>query len=195
MNCAYKCAHIQQNIQRVENINTGMQVALVIDLGKSSHVGLIASAAGDLTFKTFSRDQEREADLEGTALVKKAGLNPYGAVRLHQMILNKKGDTWFYITSTHPPSSERIENIKSQIANEYKFGQENESQISKLQFDYETAQLADKANIIGDRAATVFDKEERSPTLHKKIKCRLSDMSEIHTTPVDCVQREGIRVK
>jgi predicted Zn-dependent protease len=191
-----KCNHIRQNIERAENINAGMQVvnALLI-MARVPLSGVIAGTAGNLAFKTYSRDQEREADTEGTNFVRKAGLNPYGAVRLHTMIMEKGGDTWFYITSTHPPASERIQNMRAIIANEYKLGSEYEKQVSKLQIPSDALTQNGQVSVSGDRAATVFDNEERTPTLYKKIKCRLPDRSEIVTTPVDCVQKEGMPIK
>jgi|GEM_PF-777575 len=191
-----KCNHMRQNIDNAQNINTGTQIAnILLILARVPMSGYISGAAGNLVFKSYSRDQEREADAVGTDYVKRAGLNPYGALRLHTMILEKGGDTWFYITSTHPPSSERIQNVKEIITNKYRLGSEYEKKVSELQVHPETATVIDRASVSGDRAATVFDNAERTPTLHKKIKCKLPDGKEIITTPVDCVQQEGSPIK
>jgi hypothetical protein len=52
-----------------------------------------------------------------------------------------------------------------------------------------------QAVVIGEYRATVFDTEERIPTLHQKIRCKLADGSDIRTTRVDCIQQEGVLVQ
>ncbi len=68
--------------------------------------------------KTFSRDEEREADQVGVAYMVQAGFDPRGAVRLQEKLAAFSPDyTMVPFLSTHPATSERIENMKRLVKN------------------------------------------------------------------------------
>lgn len=70
--------------------------------------------AGKLVIMKFSRDDEREADRIGLRMSAAAGFDPEGAVRLQQKFLEAFGNNRSLMAS-HPPTKERLENIRRQI--------------------------------------------------------------------------------
>lgn len=73
----------------------------------------LAARAGDLggraIIHSYDRDQEREADAFGVDVMARAGYDPQAAVRYWQLMSGKGGGGVF---STHPATSERLENIR-----------------------------------------------------------------------------------
>ncbi len=63
----------------------------------------------------YSRTEEREADAYGTRWMMQAGYNPQGSIRLQEVLLQQNGDNNSFL-ATHPPSSERVANIKKIIS-------------------------------------------------------------------------------
>lgn len=76
----------------------------------------VASQGTTAVTRVFSRDQEREADKLGLEWMNQGGYDPLGAVRVWQKMIEKQGDRGFSFFSTHPTSSERIQNLRQQIA-------------------------------------------------------------------------------
>lgn len=73
---------------------------------------------GYLTLMRFSRNQEREADEIGHFRMAEAGFNPAAQVTLWEKFYKlSSGDTpkIFQYLSTHPPSTERIENARRNL--------------------------------------------------------------------------------
>jgi len=82
-----------------------------------TNLGLNAgSAIGTIYVATFTRDQEREADKQGTQWAISNGYDAYGAVRLFTTLENKSGNSLITFFQTHPNPGERIENTKQLIA-------------------------------------------------------------------------------
>jgi len=60
---------------------------------------------------SYSRDEEREADALGVEMMIGADFNPNAAVRFHQIFRNHASIASAFF-ATHPPSEERIRNIR-----------------------------------------------------------------------------------
>ncbi|MDD3146849.1 MAG: M48 family metallopeptidase [Candidatus Riflebacteria bacterium] len=73
---------------------------------------------GYLTLMKFSRKQEDEADDIGQMRLARAGFNPAAQVTLWEKFLKKHGDTkgLQQYLSSHPPSSERVQNARNNLA-------------------------------------------------------------------------------
>jgi predicted Zn-dependent protease len=72
-----------------------------------------------MTFLKFSRDAEREADFLGLQYMYKAGYDPNSYVTFFERIQadeKRRPGTIGKAFSTHPPSTERIENTQKEIA-------------------------------------------------------------------------------
>jgi predicted Zn-dependent protease len=69
--------------------------------------------AATLLSSKFSRDDERQSDHYGMTYMSRAGYDPYGAVRMQELLLKesqgKDSNLFFQLLSTHPPSQERID--------------------------------------------------------------------------------------
>jgi len=78
--------------------------------------GLITGLGADMIDTTFSREDEREADVFGIEYMLANGFDPEAAVRLHERMLKLPGGVRVPFLSTHPSSEERIDNLKKLIA-------------------------------------------------------------------------------
>jgi predicted Zn-dependent protease len=78
-----------------------------------------AAVGAGLTILKYSRDAEREADAYAVEETYAAGIDPSGMATFFEKLMamhetKPEGvDLWF---STHPPSNERVANVRSQIA-------------------------------------------------------------------------------
>jgi predicted Zn-dependent protease len=113
--------HSLKAIQRRLVAQIGLQVvaAKFGDSGNLSSALLFKASelsAGLLLLKN-SRVNELQADSEGVKIMHAAGYNPHGMIELQEMLLGlSKGKNPPAIISTHPPSRERINEIKKTIA-------------------------------------------------------------------------------
>lgn len=73
------------------------------------------NTTGKLVILKFSRDQEREADAFGLVALARAGYDPEGAVRAQQKFLKAFGNRGASLMASHPPSQERVDNLRAQI--------------------------------------------------------------------------------
>ncbi len=80
-------------------------------------VAVRAAFVAELLSKGYSREQEREADLEGLRLLREAGYNPRAAVRAMRAI-EQAGEAggWREYLSTHPPVSDRAAMLEREAA-------------------------------------------------------------------------------
>ena len=80
----------------------------------------LAGVAGGLVLTSYSRDQERQADLLGYEYMTKNGYNPRGQVETFMMMKSlEKGepDAIQLMLSTHPLTSERIAEARRRVEN------------------------------------------------------------------------------
>ena len=111
--------HSQQTQEREVVLGIiGLVAGLALDRkfsqrsGAPTNLGTNLSILGTtLVGRSFSRDQEREADKFGVQWMSAAGYDPNGALRLWQRM---RADFSFF--STHPSSDERLQNIRTQLA-------------------------------------------------------------------------------
>jgi predicted Zn-dependent protease len=78
-----------------------------------------ADLAAKLVTLTFSRKDEREADLGGLDYMIAAGYNPYGMVETMQMLENEEKTKPVEFLSTHPSPENRIGYITQKIQAEF----------------------------------------------------------------------------
>ena len=79
----------------------------------ASNPGRVLAALGAAPpTRSFSRDQELEADEASVRFMRSAGFDPNGAARLWRIMPGRN----FPFFATHPPSAERTNNIRSIIA-------------------------------------------------------------------------------
>lgn len=182
--------HIRQRIEKAQNMETGMNVAtIILAIVGVRGAGAIASLGAGALMGGYSRDQEREADSRGLEFAKKAGFNPFGAVRLFEKIQSKHGDRWVPFLASHPTSAERIEAMTAMAVDSGGHALVP-SAVTEIAVDSNPATAAE-VDMVGEFSATTFDKEERAPTLYIKVQCTLPDGSVATLSRVDCVQREG----
>jgi predicted Zn-dependent protease len=96
----------------------GALAGAVVDykLGTSRVGSSLGQGGAKMLSRTYSRDQEREADSQGVEWMVAAGYNPLGAVRLQQKLTQLAGgDDKFSLFRTHPPSKERAADLQALV--------------------------------------------------------------------------------
>lgn len=73
-------------------------------------------AAGTVVQRSYSRDDEREADRLSVGYLLRAGFDPRGAVRLQEKLARAGSDSALAILSTHPSGEERVDSLRALVA-------------------------------------------------------------------------------
>ncbi|OYU10013.1 MULTISPECIES: M48 family metallopeptidase [unclassified Limnohabitans] len=114
--------HGKNHIENTQTSNKALGVLGAAVGGLLSYkfgIGSLGQDVGQLGAKvisrSFSRDQEREADREGLQWMVNAGYNPVGAIRAHTKLLSLGDSQTASLFKTHPSSVERIDNMKTDI--------------------------------------------------------------------------------
>lgn len=84
---------------------------------------MLVDASVALVDRGYSRDDERDADRAGVALMVRAGFNPEGAVRMQELLARAGGSANLPFMSTHPGSEERIAAMRD-LARQHAIGGE-----------------------------------------------------------------------
>ena len=110
--------HSASQMSKAQLMNLGLIGLTAGTGGAAQDYGQLINMGAALAFNKFSRDDEREADHFGLNYMIRAGYNPKAALSsIEQMQrLETRAPTsmeaWF---QTHPPTSERLENIHKEI--------------------------------------------------------------------------------
>ncbi len=103
--------HIKKQVKRQEDmIVTSTIISVALGLA-GIPMGPSDLAATTLSRK-YSREDEREADVEGMKYILLAGYSPCGAVRLQEKLGAVTPGALIPFMSTHPSNAERAENMK-----------------------------------------------------------------------------------
>jgi predicted Zn-dependent protease len=194
----HELAHIERNHLKVligtaQNVNAAAQVvSILLAIAGVPASGVVSGMGANLVMKGYSREQEREADAYGLRFAREAGFNPYGAVRLINKMSDKQGDKWLTFWSNHPSLDERLSNMSSLIKEDMgEVSSQAKIAITKLELPSGDKAESGRASVMGEYSPTVFDGEERAPTLHRRVKCKLEDGTYVSATQLHCVQQGG----
>jgi Zn-dependent protease with chaperone function len=92
----------------------GWRAVLAIVLGGAGHLGAsVTSLVEHLGSLRFSRDQEREADVQGVLLLQRAGIDARGMVTFFEKLPSRGAPPEFL--STHPASDERAGMVREML--------------------------------------------------------------------------------
>lgn len=112
-------AHEVQHVElrhTLKNIihSLGLRAALSLAMGNigGSALGDFAANLGELK---FSRDLESEADSQGLAALKRAGIAPQGMVTFFDKLRKQEGASPPALLSTHPASEERMQTLEAML--------------------------------------------------------------------------------
>lgn len=125
---AHELAHVSA-YHGVQNMETYMIAESIGSLLGDEDIGSIVSGALQIgAGLTFDKDQEREADALGVGYAAEAGYNPWAIVDFFETLNGLEGGEGRdpdpisdalsglgELFSTHPPTEERIENVKALI--------------------------------------------------------------------------------
>ena len=129
----------RHSVKRLQQV-LGLQVLLSLTLGESSELTQKAVGTGiTLIMQGYSRQNEFEADYDGTLYMTQAGYNPEGMVQLFgkfkEMEKEKKSAFLDQLLASHPPTPERIAKVEEEIKSlnlgdkKLALGQENYQKI------------------------------------------------------------------
>ncbi|MBN1795733.1 MAG: M48 family metalloprotease [Sedimentisphaerales bacterium] len=94
----------------------GISFALSVASSKASGSAMqVADIASQMIGLSYSRTQEREADIGGLEYMTKAGYDPYEMVKTMQMLEEESQERPLEFFSTHPNPENRIEYIEEEI--------------------------------------------------------------------------------
>ena len=109
--------HVDAGQTRANTLKTiGALAGMGLGLAGVPAGGLISSVGFDLIEASYSRDQEREADVQSIDYMVATNYDPRGAIRLHEKMLKMPGALRLPFLSSHPSSAERVKNLQSVIA-------------------------------------------------------------------------------
>lgn len=112
----FRLGHHQTRQTRKESIDVGSSIAGLLLSAVGLGLGNIAAdAAGTLAERSFSRDDEHDADRRGLNYVRLAGGDIQGALRLQERLLEAKQEAGFTFLSTHPSGQARVAAIRQII--------------------------------------------------------------------------------
>jgi predicted Zn-dependent protease len=114
--------HTAKQLEKAQGADIGVGLACALTRYCSGQAASTAIQLGaGAAFAKFSRDDEREADEEGFAIVMRAGISPKGIPEMFQILLDERqrsgsgGATgnWF---ASHPGEEERVQAAKQRVA-------------------------------------------------------------------------------
>jgi predicted Zn-dependent protease len=116
------------SLERFRSLKSKMATASFFDLGLAVLTGIsapVGQAAAILSFLSFNRAQETEADILGTRLLAEAGYDPHAAYEVwHKLLAEeeaaavKRREPGLF-SQTHPNSNERAEYLKNYVYDRY----------------------------------------------------------------------------
>jgi predicted Zn-dependent protease len=110
----FRLGHHAGQRARKESLEVGTSIAgLLLSVAGLGFGSAIADATGTLVERSFSRDDESNADFAGLNYARAAGLDPYGALRLQERLLASRSTTPLSFLSTHPSGQDRIDRLRT----------------------------------------------------------------------------------
>lgn len=109
--------HGTERLSKAQGINLG--AGLLLGRNAPGYQQLVAQIAATGAIAKFSRNDEREADALGVRYLQQAGYNPNGMVTFFEKLLTDKRRSRGAVAdffATHPLTSERIDNVRRDIA-------------------------------------------------------------------------------
>jgi predicted Zn-dependent protease len=94
----------------------GAIAALILGAAGVRGGRMIADLGTAAISRSYSREEEREADRLGVEWMIAAGFDPEGALRLQERLLQRGQGSAMPFLQSHPAGVERVENIRRQIA-------------------------------------------------------------------------------
>lgn len=122
-------AHEVNHVTMRHGVRGMVRAGLIQNAGKALNAAggevamagnVVVGPGGQLVGLRFGREDEREADFYGVHAMYKAGWDPRGAVtffeKLNALSGGGGGSAFSALLSTHPPTPERVQNMKNEVA-------------------------------------------------------------------------------
>ena len=112
--------HSVKQMEKAQGANVGIVLGCtLLGICESQAAQAAIQVGGSALFAKFSRDDERQADVDGIKNVVRAGIHPKGIPEMFQILLNERSrnssavEGWF---ATHPGEEERMRETEAMIA-------------------------------------------------------------------------------
>lgn len=105
---------IRQKRRNVEDAGSGL-LGIALGIAGVPFGSALADASAALVGRGYTRDDEREADRAGVALMVRAGFDPAGAVRLQESLARVEDSASLPFLSTHPGGEERVASMRELV--------------------------------------------------------------------------------
>ena len=115
--CAHEAIHVtaRHAAARISQQTVVNTVFTLVSSEKTAGAVQVGRIVNNLTQLSFSREDEREADLYGLDYLVKAGYTPFGMVETMEILQKQGGSRPIEFFSTHPNPENRIGLIQQQI--------------------------------------------------------------------------------
>jgi predicted Zn-dependent protease len=115
----YRAQHVLRQWRRSKDVSAWASAFQVVSAG-APIAGQLGALVGYATLFSFSREQEREADHLGFAAMVARGYDPQAGIDLWARMLREEdsktyGKPW-PVFSSHPPTRERLDDIRAEVA-------------------------------------------------------------------------------
>jgi predicted Zn-dependent protease len=111
---AHEMAHVEARHAAREIEKLARNMGIVTGLTTGPMFPLTSWLTERVMFRTFSRDQEREADRIAVELMYQAAIRPTGLIRIFED--HRRVHPFHRYWSTHPPDEERLQNLAPLLA-------------------------------------------------------------------------------
>jgi predicted Zn-dependent protease len=112
---AHEASHVERR-HALRNLIHGLGLRAVVAVALGDYAGGIWSdMAHHLAGLSYSRDQEREADLEALRLLRRVGLPAEGMAHFFERMAQQEGPR-VDLLSSHPASDERLRALRTAMA-------------------------------------------------------------------------------
>lgn len=111
---AHEMAHVEARHAAREIAKLARNMGIVTGLTTGPMFPLTSWLTERVLFRTFSRDQEREADRIAVELMYQAAIRPTGLIRILED--HRRVHPFHRYWSTHPPAEERLQNLAPLLA-------------------------------------------------------------------------------
>jgi predicted Zn-dependent protease len=117
----HETGHVERkhSLQQIARAQNAQLLPALAGIFGGSTVGDIASVVSQLSLMKYSRNQEKEADLEGLKYIARAGYDPRGMVDAMRVLEKSGGSAPPEFLSTHPDPGNRIEYLTDAIQKDY----------------------------------------------------------------------------
>jgi predicted Zn-dependent protease len=185
MHSIQRVRHARSNRNKALIASFTLGIALGVDAGGASDTASFGSSIANMFseggIRSFSRENETEADFLGTRLLEEAGYNPHASYQVWEMMVaeelavsDAKKSRQTSLWSTHPAPIERAAVLRENITIQYGPAQENSAEsinphVAMLSENYDYLMESQFDTIQFDRLETMLNRHLKNNVSPAKV--------------------------